>query len=103
MNTKILQIWNSTPINIVKFLVVGLLIAWAFDTWRYYGVLGIVGLLLLIPVTMYIRNRHNYNMMYKDSINRIEVAIWGRIRDTPRWKKKEEESKDGEQQRGELE
>jgi hypothetical protein len=92
------QFWNSKAMNIVKFVFIGVLIAWAFDTWRFYGVIGVVGLLLLIPVTMYIRNRHNYNMMYKDSINRIEVAIWGRTRDTPRWRIKNKEEDNNEEQ-----
>lgn len=92
------QFWNSKTMNIVKLVFVGVLIAWAFDTWRFYGVVGVVGLLLLIPVTMYIRNRHNYNMMYKDSIARIETVIWGKTRDTPRWRiKKKEEIKNEEQ------
>jgi len=88
---KLIAIYNSKWFGVVKFIFVALAAAYLFDNFRYWGLGGLLLVLLGYPIYNYIRGREHYNLMYKDVLNRTEILIWGKIRDTPRWKKKEDE------------
>jgi len=91
---KIIPIYNRlntrTWFALVKILLLGITIAFVFDNLRYWGLAGILLILLGYPIYNYIKNRQHYNLMYLDTLHRIEKMLYGKIRTKPRWSKRDE-------------